>query len=99
MRESDLETTFGATAVIAGIGVVTMALFPFLLPSLILLGLLAVPLVPVLLLAVLAIPFVVVARAVGRALAGRRGRPGAGSSRLAAQRTTNVRSASPTTSR
>ena len=74
MNDSRSEATVGAAAVVAGLGAVTMALFPFALPFAILLGVALVPLLPVaiaggLLAAVIAVPVLAV-----RALRRRRDR-------------------------
>ena len=58
-----------------GLGVVTFALFPFLIPGLAILALFAVPLVPLLIPVILLIPVWLVGRAFARRLS-RRGRSG-----------------------
>ncbi len=44
--ESKVETVFGITAVLTAGGVLTFALFPLVLPTVVLLGVLAIPLIP-----------------------------------------------------
>lgn len=46
MNDSKLETVFGVTAVLTAGGVLTFALFPLILPAVVLLAVLALPLVP-----------------------------------------------------
>jgi hypothetical protein len=50
----NIHPAIGAAAVVAGLGALTFALFPFALPFAILLGVALVPLAPLLLLGVLA---------------------------------------------
>ena len=45
-NESKAETVVGITAVLTAGGILTFALFPLILPSVVLLGILAIPLVP-----------------------------------------------------
>jgi membrane protein implicated in regulation of membrane protease activity len=47
MNESTTESVFGAAAVVAGLGVVTLGLFPLALPIAILLAVAVLPLLPV----------------------------------------------------
>ena len=76
MDESRAETVFGVTAVLTGLGVVSLALFPFALPFAILLGLAALPLLPVAIVGGLVAALVAVPVFAARAL--RRRRAGAG---------------------
>jgi hypothetical protein len=73
-RDGTLETVVGAAGVLTAGGVLTFALFPLLLPTVVLLGVLAVPLLPLLLLGLVAWPLFMLARGMGRRLR-RRPRP------------------------
>ena len=88
-RDGAAETVFGITAVLTGGGALTFALFPFLLPTVVLLGVLAIPLLPVALLAAVALGAFIALRTVGRvvsrALPARRRAPSARAPELRAE--------------
>lgn len=67
-RDGELETIVGAAGVLTAGGVLTFAFFPFLLPMLVLLGVLALPLIPLALIAAVLAPIFLLARMGIRAL-------------------------------
>jgi hypothetical protein len=69
-REDTAETVVGIAGVLTAGGVLTFALFPLLLPTVVLLGVLALPLLPLVLVGALIWPFYVLSRAALRRMRG-----------------------------
>ena len=74
INDSQAETIVGAAAVSTGGGALSFALFPFLLPNLILLAVLAIPLLPLAVVGALAYGAFALLRGVARLGRGRRSR-------------------------
>ena len=98
-RDDAAETVVGVAGVLTAGGVLTFALFPLLLPTVVLLGILALPLLPVALLGAVLWPLYLLSRGAVRAMRGRRAQPATATTASISTRAPFGSAATPTTAR